>query len=93
MFPMPPEHETPDRRRWDDLVDVLRSKLAETFASKAEVASVKADQAKQNVDMAVLKTELHGIRIAVEKLSSHMERAAWIVLTAVILAVAGLVLI
>lgn len=85
--------EHTERRRYDDLVETLRHRLSETFASKAEVASVKADQAKQNIDMAVLKTELQGIRIAVEKLSSHMERAAWIVLTAVILAVVGLVLI
>ena len=91
--PIMNETDTLDRRRWDDLVDTLRSRLSDTFASKAEVASVKADQAKQHTDMAVLKSELHAIRLAVEKLSSHLERGTWVILTAVILAVMGLVLL
>lgn len=80
-------------RRVSEVLDRFRLQLLAEFATKAEVALVTAAQGRQDMEVVKLQSELKHINTTLNKLTTIIERVGWIITTAVIASLLGLVLI
>lgn len=80
-------------RRISDVLERFRLQLLAEFATKKEVAAVVAAQNRQDLEVVKLQTELSHINQTLTKMTNIVDRVGWLIVTAVAMALLGLVLL
>ena len=81
----------PFERRICDAIERSELHTVTLYATKVELAGVTASLHAQGLDVIKMQLELEGIRKALDRINTSMDRVVWIVLTSVIVAGLGLI--